>query len=107
MNTTIIVQTTNQKQSEKTLKWKKFGKLNIKTYPHPTLNFSKGVINSPDLASCSLEEIRLHFKPQGLTDVRKISICKLHTHRNVKCGKKNYRNKIHKKHLLPQEEKNS
>ena len=76
MNNTIIIQTTNQKQSEKILKWKQFGKLNIKTYPHPTLNFSKGVIKSPDLASCSLEEIRLHLKPQGVTDVRRISIRK-------------------------------
>ena len=42
MNNTIIIQTTNQKQSEKILKWEQFGKLNIKTYPHPTLNFSKG-----------------------------------------------------------------
>ena len=32
-NNTIIIQTTNQKQSEKILKWKQFGKLNIKTYP--------------------------------------------------------------------------
>ena len=76
MNNIIIIQTTNQKQSEKILKWKQFGKLNIKTYPHPTLNFSKGVIKSPDLTSCSLEEIRLHLKPQGITDARRISICK-------------------------------
>ena len=76
MNNTTIIQTTNQKQSEKILKRKQFGKLNIKTYPHPTLNFSKGVIKSPDLATCSLEEIRLHLKPQGVTDVRRISIRK-------------------------------
>ena len=75
MNNTIIIQTRNQKQSEK-LKWKQFGKLNIKTFPHPTLNFLKGVIKSPDLVSCSLEEIRLHLKPQGITDVRRISIRK-------------------------------
>ena len=76
MNNTIIIQTTNQKQSEKILRWKQFGKLNIKTYPHPTLNFSKGVIESSDLTSSSLEEIRLHLKPQSITDVRRISICK-------------------------------
>ena len=76
MNNSIIIHTTNQKQSEKILKWKQFGKLNVKTYPQPTLNFSKGVIKSPDLALCSLEEIRLHLKPQGITDVRRISICK-------------------------------
>ena len=76
MNNTIIIQTTNQKQSEKMLKWKRFGKLKIKTYPHPTLNFLNGVINPPDLTSCSLEEIRLHLKPPGITDVRRISITK-------------------------------
>ena len=67
----IITQTTNQKQSEKILKWKQFVKLNINTYPHPTLNFSKGVIKS---SSCSLEEIRLRLKPQGVTNLRRISI---------------------------------
>ena len=76
MNNTIIIQTTNQKQSEKILKWKQFGKLNIKTYPHLTLNFLKGVIKSPYLTLCSLEEIRLLLKPQGVTDVSRISICK-------------------------------
>ena len=76
MKNTIIIQTTNQKQSEKILKWKQFGKLNIKTYPHSTLNFLKGVIKSPDLALCFLEKIRLHLKPQGITDVRRISIHK-------------------------------
>ena len=76
MNNTIIIQRINQKQSEKILKWKLFGKLNIKTYLHPTPNFSKGVLKSPELASCSLEEIRLHLKPQGVTDMRRIFIRK-------------------------------
>ena len=76
MKNTIIIQTTNQKQSEKILKWKQFGKLNIKTYSHPTLNFSKRVIKSPDFALCFLEEIRPHLKPQVITDVKRISICK-------------------------------
>ena len=75
MNNTIIIQT-NQKQLEKILKWKQFGKLIIKTYPHPTLNFLKGVIKSPDLTLCSLAKIRLHLKPQSVTDVRRISIRK-------------------------------
>ena len=47
MNNTIIIQTTNQKQ---------FGKLNIKTYPHPTLNFSKGVIKSQTLHRVPLKK---------------------------------------------------
>ena len=80
MNNTIILQTTHQKQSEKILKWKQFGKLNIKTYP--TLNFSKGVIKFPDLTLGFLEEIR-HLKPQGVTCEEN-----LHTQRN-----KNHRHK--------------
>ena len=75
-NSTSIIQTTNQKQWEKILKWKQFGKLSTKTYLHPTLNFSKGVIKSPDLALCSFEEIRLNLKPLGITDMRIISIRK-------------------------------
>ena len=75
-NSSIIIQTTNQKQSERILRWKQFGKPNIKTYLHLTLNFLKGVIKSPGLTSRSLKEIKLHFKQQGVTDVRRISICK-------------------------------
>ena len=41
INDTVFIQITNQKQSEKILKLKQFGKLNIKMYPHPTLNFRK------------------------------------------------------------------
>ena len=47
-----------------------------KNIPSPTLNFSKGVIKSPDLTLCSLEEIRLHLKPQGITEIRRIFIRK-------------------------------
>ena len=54
---------------------KKIWKIKHKTYPHTTLNFSKGVIKSPDFTSCSLEEIKLHLKPQSITDMR-ISIRK-------------------------------
>ena len=47
-----------------------------KNIPSPTLKLLKRILKSPDFASCSLEEIRLHLKPQGLTDVRRISIHK-------------------------------
>ena len=76
MNNTIIIQTTNQNQSEKNTKMETIWKTKHKNIPSPTLNFSKGVIKSPDLASCSLDEIRLHLKTQGVTDVRRISIRK-------------------------------
>ena len=75
-NGTIIIQTTNQKQSERIIIWKQSGKLNLKIYPQLTLNFLKEVIKSPDLTSCFLEEIKLHLKQQGLTDERRISIRK-------------------------------
>ena len=36
----------------------------------------KGVIKSTDLASCSLEEIKLYLKQQGVRDLRRIFVCK-------------------------------
>ena len=47
-----------------------------KNIPSPNPKLLERIIKSPDLASCSLEEIRLHLKPQGVTDVRLISIHK-------------------------------
>ena len=37
----------------------------MKAYSTLTLNFTKGIIKSPDLESCSLEKIKLHLK-QGI-----------------------------------------
>lgn len=48
--------------------------LKIKTYPHQSLNTSRGVIKSPDLAACSLEEIKKQTKKNNVIDVTRITI---------------------------------
>ena len=64
-NITIIIQAANQKQLERT-----------ETYPHLTLNFSKRLIKSPNLASRSLEEIRQHLQQESVPKLKRIFIRK-------------------------------
>ena len=55
---------------------KTFHNLKIKTYPHKTLNSSKGVIRNKELSQCSREEILAELKNQGVTDIKRITIKK-------------------------------
>ena len=41
----------------------------IKITPHKTLNYSKGVIRSPELKGSSEEEMVSELKDQGVTDI--------------------------------------
>ena len=50
--------------------------MKIKAYPHRSLNTSKGVVRSPELATCTIEEIKQNLKKQLVTDVKRISIKK-------------------------------
>jgi len=43
------------------------GDVPVKVSPHTSLNFSKGVVRSRDLARCSKEEIICGLKNQGVT----------------------------------------
>ena len=49
-------------------------KLKIKAYPLNSLNLSKGVVRSPDLSLCILDEIKSNLCKQGVTDTKQISI---------------------------------
>ena len=53
---------------------KTFHNKKIIAYPHQNLNPCKGVVRSQELSLCSLEEIKKELKPQGVTDVKKVSI---------------------------------
>ena len=44
------------------LNMKSFHNFRIKTYPHKTLNSSKGVIRNKELSQCSKEEILAKLK---------------------------------------------
>ena len=47
--------------------------MKIKAYPHRSLNTSKGVLRSPELATCTFEGIKQNLKRQLVTDVKRIS----------------------------------
>ena len=53
---------------------KAFHNKKIIAYPHQNFNTSKRVMRSQDLPLCPLEEIKKELKPQGVTDVKRVSI---------------------------------
>ena len=45
----------------------------VDTFPHASLNSSKGVIKAKELACCeSVDEVKQYLQPQGVTDVYRI-----------------------------------
>ena len=46
----------------------------IIAYPHQNLNISKRVVRSQELSLCPLEEIKKELKPQGVTEVKRVTI---------------------------------
>ena len=75
-NDCLLIETNRIQISEKILKLTEFCSLKVKTFPHSSLNFSKGVIRCPDLAGLSEEEILTELTPQGVSGVRRISFTK-------------------------------
>ena len=73
-NGTLLIETKNKTQTEEILKWKYLDNLSIKTYPHRTLNYSKGVVKSSELALCSIEEIQENV--ENVIEVQRIRITK-------------------------------
>ena len=53
---------------------KTFHNKEIIAYPHQNLNTSKRVVRSQELSLCPLEETKKELKPQGVTDVKRVSI---------------------------------
>ena len=53
---------------------KLLGYLPVKVSPHRTLNSSKFVIKSEELDKMQEEEIKQELQPQGIIDVKRISI---------------------------------
>ena len=71
-NGTIMIEIENKKHANFQLNMKIFHNLKIKTYPHKTLNSSKGVIRNKELSQCSREEILAELKNQGINDIKRI-----------------------------------
>ena len=57
--------------------------MKCRAYLHEKLNTSKGVIRSRELALAREEEIESALGKQGVTDIRRISICKDEEHRDI------------------------
>ena len=57
-NNTLIVKVKNKKYAELLLRTTTLHNMKIKAYPHISLNTSKGVVRNPELATCTIEEIK-------------------------------------------------
>ena len=75
-NQTLLVEVANNKHVDFLLKMTRFHNTAIKTYPHKSLNVSKGIVRSKELSLCSHEEIKSELKNQGVMDVKRITIKK-------------------------------
>ena len=51
-----------------------FHNITVKTYPHKSLNISKGVVRSKELSLCTIEVIESEERKQGVTEVKRVSI---------------------------------
>ena len=72
-NGTLLVEVDKKSYAENLLKMTLFTNIKIKTYPHASLNSSKGVVRSSELSLCTLDEIKSYLKNQSVTDVRRIT----------------------------------
>jgi len=70
----LLVQTNIKKYSDMLLGMTSLADVPVKVSPHRSLNFSKGVVRSRDLARCSKEDIISGLKNQGVTDAVVISV---------------------------------
>ena len=75
-NDTLLVEVEKRKHADFLLKMTMFNNIAIKTYPHKSLNISKGVVRSKELSLCTLEEIKKELKRQDVIDVKRVSIKK-------------------------------
>ena len=73
----LLVEVERQAHAKNLLSCKMFVNVPVVVTAHKTLNYKKGVVNSRDLAMCSEEELTRELKPQGVTEVHRITV-KLH-----------------------------
>lgn len=66
----ILVEVEKQSHSRNLLNAKTFAGITISASPHKSLNFSKGVVRCRDIEMCSVDELKIELKDQGVVDVR-------------------------------------
>ena len=59
---TLLVEVVKRKNANFLLKMTKFYTINVKIYPHKSLNISKGVVRCKELSLCPIEEIKKEMK---------------------------------------------
>lgn len=70
----ILVECCKKANAENLLHANMLAGVQIKTSPHPTLNYSKGIIRTRELDDVDEEEITNELKTQGVTNVKRIII---------------------------------
>ena len=75
-NDTLLVEVEKRKHADFLLKMTMFNNIAVKTYPHKSLNTSKGLVRSKELSLCTLEEIKKELKRQDVIDVKRVCIKK-------------------------------
>ena len=73
-NGTLLVKVGRKTYADNLLKMNLFAGLKIKSFPHYSLNSSKGVVRSSALSLCTLDEIKTYLKSQRVSDVKRITI---------------------------------
>ena len=73
-NGTLLVEVGRKTYADNLLKMNFFAGLKIKSFPHYSLNSSKGVVRSSELTLCTLDEIKTYLKSQRVSDVKRITI---------------------------------
>jgi len=63
----IFVETEKQSYSKMLLGLTQLAGVPVKVSPHRSLNTSRGVIRSRDIADCNVEEVVEELQPQGVT----------------------------------------
>ena len=76
----ILIETLRKGQTEQLLRQTKFYNINVRIFPHPTLNSSKGIIKDPAMKGVSEEEMKENLKSQGVTSVKRINQKRMQTH---------------------------
>ena len=72
----ILIETLRKGQTEQLLRQTKFYNINVRIFPHPTINSSKGILKDPAMKGVSEEEMKENLKSQGVTTVKRIIIKK-------------------------------
>ncbi|XP_023235891.1 uncharacterized protein LOC111635228 [Centruroides sculpturatus] len=82
----LLVEAASPQQSEKLMKTKSLGDIEVTITPHTSLNSSRGVISEIDLMSEDESDIQIGLSDQGVTAVRRISIRRdVEGHQSTEC----------------------